>query len=88
MENVDRMWGLWAKTCLADPVSHAQELIWCENGRVELGEELVDPKVESFLLGPEVKSGMNKNPGDTDVNLFALDHFVISFPIEKAIGLV
>jgi len=65
-----------------------QELIHHENSRAELGEKLVNPKVESLLLDPEIKSGMNKNLGNNNADLLALDHFFISLPTRKASWIV
>jgi len=67
---------------------HMLELVRCEDDRAKLGEELVNPNVESLLLDPEIRLGFYKNPGNGKVDLLAWDSFLVSFPIGKPCGLV
>jgi len=76
------------RACLASPVLHVQKLVWPENDRAELGEELLNPQVESLFLDPEIKVVVDQNSGDSNESLLALDHLFISFPVEEANGLL
>jgi len=69
-------------------VLHTQELIRHENGRAELGEELLNPQVESLLLDPEIKVVVNHDSGNGDAGLLTLDGFFVSLAVGKSGGLV
>jgi len=71
---------------LMNPVLHAQELIWRENGRAELREELLNPQVESLLVDPEIKAVVNHDSRNGCAGLLALDGFFVSLAIEKSGG--
>ena len=50
----------------------------------ELGKELLNPEVESVLLGPKIKAVVNHDSGNGDDDLFALDGFFASATVGKS----
>jgi len=74
--------------CLANPVLHFEELVWGENGGAKLGEELLNPQMESLLLDPKIKAIVNHDSDNGDAGFLALDGFFFSLSIGEADGVV
>jgi len=73
--------------CLENPLLQFDELVWRENDWTELGEELLDPHLES-LLEPKFVASLNHNSGHGDACFLALDGLFVILSIGEAIGIV
>jgi len=69
-------------------VLHSDDLVLGENDGTELGEELLDPHVESLLLDPEFLAIVNHDSGNGNVGFLALDGLFVSLSIGEPIGVV
>jgi len=59
--------------CLTNPAKKLLELLFRKKIIAALGEELVDPRMESHLLDPKFILGLDKNPGVGVADLLAVD---------------
>jgi len=92
----DEAWGVdWVKGTerggttrahLVATVLYAQETFQQENGRTELGEELLNLQAESMLF--ELKAFVNHDLCKSDAGFLVMDNFFICFPIGETSGLL
>jgi len=71
---------------LVATVLYAQETFQQENGRTELGEELLNLQAESMLF--ELKAFVNHDLCKSDAGFLVMDNFFICFPIGETSGLL
>jgi len=69
-------------------VLNFDELVWGENGWTELGEELLDPHVESLLFDQEIKAVVNHDSGKDNAGFLALHGFFVHLSIGEPVGFV
>jgi len=75
-------------SCLANPALHFDELVWGENGWTELGEEQLDPQMESLLLDQEFLAIVNHDSGNDNAGFLALDCLCVGLSIGEPFGVL
>ena len=71
-------------SCLANLGVELLQLSHFKDDLIELGEELVNPDVESNFLDPEGKSGTNEDPSDRKVGFLTVGALLVVAPPSPA----
>jgi len=68
----------------AGPAAQLLKLLFRKNILVVLGEKLVDPQVEGFLLDQKFMLGPDENSGNDEASFLAMDAGLVGFPIDSS----